>query len=879
MFLGLIMSVMILSLRTLTAPAQEYLLEKVIKLEKTEGSVEILLKEIGQKGGFVISYSPQVIPADKQIKLSLSEQSVKAFLDEVCQGYAVEYFQRGNKVIIARKKRSLPDKGKATLNGYIREAGSGEALIGATLVMKLITAEGQDQSPTGVVTNAYGFYSITLPVGVYDLTCSYVGYETVRQKLVLKENLELHLELKETTGLLREVIVESTPEGEEPEENVKSTNLGKTHLRMQEIKQIPALVGEVDVIKAIQLLPGVQVQGEGSTNFFVRGGSADQNLILLDEAPVYNASHLMGLFSVFNPDAIKNMQFYRGSIPAAYGGRLSSLLDIRMKEGNNNHWEVSGGIGLTSSRLTVEGPIKKEKSSFIVSGRRTYADLFLKLSADEFTRNSSLYFYDLNAKFNYKINDRNKIYLSGYFGRDLNKFKTLQYIIDWGNTTGTLRWNHLFSERLFANTTLIYSKYDYLIDLSNEGTSFNWRSEIRDHTFKIDFNYYANPNNLVTFGLNSTYHRFRPGEPKEATNDGVPRTNALEHAAYISNVQNLGPGFSLEYGVRYSLFQLIGAARVIEFDENYQPRDTREYERGEVYKTYHGLEPRISARYMLGERSALKASYNRHRQYMQLLSNLALGLNAFDIWLPSSTQTRPQIADAFSLGYFLNSKDNRYEFSVEGYFKNLENQIDYKDHAQLILNPYLEGELRVGEGRAYGAEFMVRRQEGRLTGWLSYTLSRAERKINGINNGQYYPANHDQPHSFSLVGNYKLSKRWSLSANFVYATGRPVTLPVETFRYEGLIVPVYGSRNSRRIPDYHRLDLAATLYPKEKEDRKNHSYWTFSLYNAYSRFNAATVFVSNELADLDLVKDADKSAYHKLSMFGIIPSVTYNFRF
>ncbi|MDN5216158.1 TonB-dependent receptor [Fulvivirgaceae bacterium BMA12] len=877
-FLALTTLVLMFSGVVFSVCGQEDLLKKVVRLEKTHGKVEALLKEIGQKGNFVFSYSPHVIQADKEITLSTDEQRVSAFLEEICQSYAVQYFQRGNKIIIAKKKKPINNQQKATLNGYIREAGSGEALIGATVQVRAADGPDHHELLTGVVTNAYGFYSITLPVGAYKFVFSFIGYEPVEEMLFLEENTSLKIELKEATGLLQEVVVEASPE-EYEDENVRSTDLGKTHLNIQEIKQIPALIGEVDVVKAIQLLPGVQVQGEGSTNFFVRGGAADQNLILLDEAPVYNASHLMGFFSVFNPDAIKNMQFYRGSIPAAYGGRLSSLLDIRMKEGNLKNFSVSGGIGLTSSRLTIEGPIKKEKSSFIISARRTYADLFLKFSRDEFTRNSALYFYDLNAKFNYKIDEKNKIYLSGYFGRDLNKFKTLQYVIDWGNATGTMRWNHLFNERLFSNTTLIYSRYDYLIDLSNEGTPFNWRSEIKDHTLKMDFSYYVNPDNLLGFGFSTTYHRFRPGESKDAVNGGVPRSNALEHAAYISNEQHIGDKLSLEYGLRYALFQLIGPTSVISYDENYLPVGTEEFEKGEIYKTFRGLEPRVSARYLLSGNSAVKVSYNRQRQYMQLLSNLALGLNAFDIWLPSSAQTPPQTSDAFSVGYFLNPGKNLYEFSVEGYYRILKNQIDYKDHGQLIMNPFLEGELRRGEARAYGIELMLRKREGRFTGWLSYTLSKAKRKIPGINNGQYYPANYDQPHSFSLVGNYKLSKRWGVSANFVYATGRPVTLPVETFRYEDFIVPVYGNRNSGRMPDYHRLDLAATLYPKEKPNRVNHSSWTFSLYNAYARYNAAAVFVSNELEDIDLVKDPDKSAFHKLSIFGIVPSITYNFKF
>ncbi|MEQ8425974.1 MAG: TonB-dependent receptor plug domain-containing protein, partial [Cyclobacteriaceae bacterium] len=687
-----------------------------------------------------------------------------------------------------------------------------------------------------------------------------------------------NIELPVSTVQLKEIVVESDPDND-PKQHVYDPTLGKVNLDISEIIKMPALLGEVDVIKSIQAIPGVRVSGEGSTNFFVRGGNSDQNLILLDEAPVYNASHLMGFMSVFNPDAIKRVQFYRSGMSASYGGRLSSLLDIRMREGNQNKFQASGGLGLSSSRITLEGPIKKEKISFIVSARRTYADLFLKFSKDEFTRKSSVYFYDLNAKFNWTLGDRDKIYLSGYFGRDLNKFLTLQYAIDWGNSTSTLRWNHLFSDRLFSNTTFLYSTYDYLIDLSNENVNFNWNSRIEDYSFKSDFTYYANPNNQISFGLSSTYHQFEPGHREDSPNTGVPNTQALEHGLYISNELKVNDKVSLEYGIRYSLYQLIGPTTTISFDSNYLPILEESHSSGNIYKTYGGLEPRISSRYLINSSSSVKASYNRTRQYMQLLSNLSLGLNVFDIWFPSTEHTKPQTADLFSLGYFKSLKDNTYELSAETYFKTMVNQVDYRDHAQLIMNRYLEGELRYGKGRAYGLELMLKKKEGRMTGWLSYNYARSERKIKELSNNQYYPANFDQPNSISAGANYELSKRWSVGTNFTYATGRPITLPVESFRYENRIVPVYGGLNTKRLPDYHRLDVTFTIYPKDKGNRKNESYWTFGVYNAYNRHNAATAFVGAELEDINIVKAKDKSAYQKLYLFGILPSVTYNFNF
>ncbi len=863
---------------SLTVSAQEKILNSTVELDQDTWQIGMLLEELAKRGNFVFSYSPGIIRESEQVTLSNTSSTIANYLQEIFPGDRFAFYERDNKVIIAPLRRQGSGQSKATINGYVREAGSGEVLISATVMITDLT-DSLATTTNGVVTNSYGFYSITLPAGDYELTYSYVGFEPEKHIVYLEADTSLDVSLIEKASLLQELVIEADQNVDEIEQNVRSVFLGRSEIGIQEIKQIPALMGEVDLVKALQLLPGVKVQGEGSTNFFVRGGAADQNLILLDEAPVYNASHLMGFFSVFNPDAINNIQFYRGNIPAAYGGRLSSLLNIRMKEGNSQKFTVSGGIGLTSSRLTVEGPIKKEVSSFMVSARRTYADLFFKFSSDEFTRTSSLYFYDLNAKVNYKLGEKDRLYLSGYFGRDLNKIRALQYVIDWGNATGTMRWNHLFNEKLFANTTLIFSKYDYMIDLSREEPNNDWRSEVKDYTFKSDFSYYPNPRNFVSFGISSTYHKFKPGESEADPDGGVPRSNALEHGVYISNEQQVGARLTLDYGLRFSLFQLIGEAEVIQYDENYQPVGLEHYGKGEIYKNYHGLEPRISARYLTGSHSSVKISYNRNRQYMQLLSNLALGLNAFDIWMPSSEQTRPQIADAFSLGYFRNSRDHRYEFSVEGYYKHLQNQLDYQDHAQLIMNRYLEGELRSGKGRAYGAEFMVRRQQGRLTGWLSYSLSKAELSIKDINGGQYFPAAHDQPHAVTLAASYKLSPRWTLSGNFVYASGRPTTLPEETFRYQGYIVPVYGRRSGDRMPDYHRLDLSVNLYPKEKPGRKNQSYWTFSLYNAYNRYNAATVFVTNELEDIDLVKDNGKSAFHKLSMFGIVPGITYNFKF
>lgn len=849
------------------------LLDSKVQLEITSGTRHEFLLEIESKMEIDFSYNPKAIGIDEEVEVNTTEGTLKELLTQIFADEGISFVQRGTgKVLIIKKKES--NDGQSTLYGYVKDDASGEVLIGATISARSIN---DPDKWYGVAANSYGFYSLTIPTGQYHLKVSYVGYVNHTETTDATHDQTLYFELSDGFQL-EEVVVESSSFEEAPEHNYASNDMGKTTLDVQTIRKMPALFGEVDVIKAVQLLPGVQVQGEGSTNFFVRGGNSDQNLIQLDEATVYNASHLMGFFSVFNPDALNYMQFYRGHIPAEYGGRLSSLLDVRMKEGNNKKFGVSGGLGITSSRLTLERPLQKERSSFILSGRRTYLDQFFRLSADDLTRDTRIYFYDLNAKFNYKINDRNKIFLSGYFGRDLNKILVLQYIIDWGNATGTFRWNHIFNDRLFSNTTLLYSKYDYLIDLSDEDTPFNWRSKIEDITFKEDLSLYVNPDHLLSFGLQSTLHQFVPGESKEDPKAGVPRKKALESAIYLSSDQKLTKRLSFNYGLRFSLYQLFGETTLFQFDENDNIIGERQTASGKFYQTYSGLEPRFSARYLLNNNNSVKFSYNRNRQYMQLLSNLALGFNVFDIWYPASNHIKPQTADQLSFGYFQNLKNNQYELSAEVYYKNMDNQVDYADHLVLIMNRELEAGLRTGKGEAYGIELMAKKN-GRLNGWASYNYSRAKRKIDGINDGEVYPALYDQPHNFSLVGNYQLNKRWAISANWNFASGRPVSLPEESFRFENHIVPVYGDKNDGRLPDYHRLDLSFTLLPKNKPNRKNQSSWNFSFYNLYSRFNAASVFVTSELKDIDLVRNSDKTAFHKLSLFGIIPSVTYNFKF
>ncbi|PSR55318.1 hypothetical protein AHMF7605_18305 [Adhaeribacter arboris] len=754
---------------------------------------------------------------------------------------------------------------KVTLSGYLKNKASGEGLIGASIGVKELAG-------VGATTNEYGFYSLTLPKGNYTVLFSYLGYAPVSQAVTLTANKKLEVELAENNTALREVEITARKE----DENVKTMEMSTLKMQVTELKKMPALMGEVDVIKAIQLMPGVQTAGEGTSGFYVRGGGVDQNLIQLDEAPVYNASHLLGFFSVFNADAIKDVQLYKGGIPAEYGGRLSSLLDIRMKEGNSKKLGVSGGISTLSSRLTVEAPIVKDKGSFIVSGRRTYADLFFKLSSDEALKENKLYFYDLNLKANYTLNDNNRLFVSGYFGRDVAKNLTASF--NWGNATGTLRWNHLFNDRLFSNTTLIFSDFDYSLGSTDKSSEFTWTSHIKDYSLKNDYTFYINPRNQVKFGFTGTYHQFLPGKvvpgPESYFNEiKLNSTSAVDGALYLSNQQTLSPRLSVEYGLRLSGFANVGPGTIYEYGSDGRTKvDSTVYGSLEKIKSYGGLEPRFSAKFELNELSSIKTSYNRTRQYLHLISNSTSSL-PFDVWVPSNQYTKPQYADQVAAGYFRNLHDNMFETSVEVYYKKMYNQIDYKDNAEIFLNNRIDTVLLRGEGKSYGAEFFVRKQKGALTGWLSYTLAKTDRKVPGINNGNAYPVRYDKRHSINLVTTYQLSPKWNIGANWVYYTGGAITMPVGRFEYNGKTFPVYSSRNGYRLPAYHRLDLSATLEKPQTAYKRYFSSWTFSVYNAYSRKNAFSIsFRENE-------DNPGRTEAVKTYMFGIIPAVTYNFNF
>ncbi|TDO02810.1 TonB-dependent receptor [Sunxiuqinia elliptica] len=751
------------------------------------------------------------------------------------------------------------------ISGHILDAQTGESLIGASVMIK--------ELGVGTISNSYGFYSLAVAPGAYTLLCSYIGYDDYSQPVELTEDFRIEIELAPGSEELDEIQVR----GERKNQNITQVEMGVEKLQTKTIKSIPALMGEVDVIKAIQLLPGVHSTAEGGSGFSVRGGSPDQNLILLDEATVYNASHLMGFFSVFNNDAIKDLKLYKGDVPAQYGGRLSSLLDVRMKDGNSKEFTGAGGIGTISSRLTLEGPLKKDKTTMLLSGRRTYMDLFLPLSSDENVRDSRLYFYDASLKLTHRFNDNNRLYISSYLGRDV--MKSPYFRMGFGNRTFTARWNHIFSQKLFMNLTTVWSRYDYELGTAeDEPDSFLWESDLEDIGVKADFGLYITPEHVLKFGAQSFYHTFNPGAAKGTGEQSifneyiVDKNYALEHAAYLSHQHKIGNKLVLKYGLRVSLFQSIGEGTVYDYDENYQVVDSTLYASGDVYQNYWGLEPRLGVNYMIAPNWSLKFNYNRSRQTIQQATNTTAG-SPLDIWFPASPNVKPQVADQLALGVFHNFQNDRYQLSVEGYYKDMQHTIDFADHADLLLNKYLEGELRVGDSKAYGLEFLLKKTEGDLTGWVGYTLSRAERTIPGINDGKTYVAPFDKTHDISTVLNYQLSERVSLSANWVYSTGQPVTLPIQRYEVNGTVIPYYSERNGSRYDDYHRLDLSLALKSRNRKSRPWSGEWVFSIYNAYNRKNTWA---------MSFIQDSEKPTEtyaEKTYLFPIIPAVTYNFKF
>ncbi|WP_194527431.1 TonB-dependent receptor [Zobellia roscoffensis] len=767
-----------------------------------------------------------------------------------------------------------------TVSGKISDKEDGETLFGASVFLEGTTI--------GVVTNEYGFYSITAPKGNYRLLISYMGYSEEYQEITLDKNQKLDFEIIAVSTQLEEVVVSA----DEPEMAVlRKPEMSVAKMNIATVKQMPVVLGEVDVLKSLQMLPGVTNNGEGTGGFHVRGGAGDQNLVLLDEAIIYNTSHMFGFFSVFNADAIKDVKLYKGGIPARYGGRVSSVLDVRQKDGNNKRFEATGGIGIISSRLAVEGPLFKEKGSFIIAGRRSYADLLLKAAGED----NSVSFYDLNLKTNYKINTNNRLYLSGYFGRDAFELGE-NFSSSYGNSTGNLRWNHIFNDKLFSNLSAIYSKYDY--DLGITTAEFDWVSSITNYNLKYDLKYYFSDKFKLDFGASGIYYDFDPGEirPTSETSAVNPltldRKKAVESGVYVNAEHKLTENLTAQYGLRYSGFTRLGGQAMVDY-ANDQPvvynstlgiyeRGTEvgetNYEKGDAIETFGNFEPRVSLAYTLNDNSSLKAGFSRVAQYIHLLSNTS-SATPLDVWAPSGQFIKPQLSNQYALGYFRNFKDKAYSMEAEVYFKNTDNRIDYIDGSNLIGQNTIETEILSGESRAYGLELLLRKNEGKFTGWIAYTLSKSEQRTPGgnagglgINNGEWYNTPYDRTHDISISGSYKLNNKWSFSSNLVFQTGRPVTYPNGQYEYEGISIASYAGRNSDRLPAYHRLDLSVNYKPNRKPESKFKGEWVLGIYNAYNRKNAASISFGQNL-------ETGANEATRTAIFGIVPSLTYNFKF
>ena len=776
---------------------------------------------------------------------------------------------------------------KHTISGRIIDLKNGEDLIGAVVYV--------DELKTGTTTNAYGYYSLSIPSGNYTISVSYMGYETQKKAVALFSNQVIKIELSETKKQLEEVIVSSDRPSSK---NITENKMSVIKIEMKEVKRIPILLGELDIIKVIQMLPGVQQAGEGNTLYTVRGGNVDENLILLDEATVYNPSHVAGFFSTFNGDAIKDFELYKGGIPANYGGRLSSVLDVRMKDGDMKNYDVYGGVGVLSSRLTFEGPIEKNKSSFFISGRRSYYDMFFPLFPQ--ANGASAYFYDLNVKLNYQVSQKDRIFLSGYFGHDLLGYtnNSTGLGVDFGNKTATVRWNHLFSSKLFSNTSIIYSRYDYSYDIDRSST-LNWARQnyISDLGGKIDFTYYLSPKSTIKFGLSESYHSFEPGKRVPITNESVvttlalPVKNAFEQGYYASHNLKITSRLGVEYGMRLSVFSNVGG-RAFNYQNN-QPlfydngrlvpgiiSDTVNHSANSFYNTNFGFEPRLNLIYVIDEKSSVKLSYNRIYQYTTLIQNI-LASTGQEFWTPSDNYIKPQIADQVAVGYFRNFLDNKIETSVEVYYKKMQNTPELIDNAKVDLNEAIESQVAMGQGRAYGVEFFIRKQFGKTTGWIGYTLSKSERQVEGVNNNNWYPFRFDRTHYLTIVASHQISKRVSVSANFIYGTGEAFTVAEQRYQLFDPHQPhvtYYSDRNASRFPAYNRMDVSLTLKRKEIPGRvyKNHSELIFAIYNVYGYKNAYTISFQNQ--DLGGGVQGPPAAYMTY-LFTYVPSITYNFKF
>jgi len=859
-------------------------LDQKITIKANNQPLGEVIAQISEKGNILFSFSPQSIPIDKKITVNARNTSLSKIFDLVFTANGIDYILSEKQVILKCAKQETPPKPdltakqlrKYTISGTIRDKATGEVIIGANVY--------DIASMQGTTSNSYGFYSLSLPSGEYRITNSYIGYTSVNQDINLNKNITATIDLELAAVEMNTVVITSDPDGDAKRLN----QTGDIHFSPAVLKQIPGFAGNVDVLKSLQNVPGILTFGDGSSFYYVRGGNSDQNLLLIDEAPIYNPSHLFGFFSALAPDAIKDVMVYKGDFPANYGGRLSSVVDMRAREGNMKRIGFSGNIGPYTTDITLEGPILKEKSSFLVSSRVSNLNWLNFL--DDGQRTYKFNFYDLNAKLNVRLNNNNRIFLTAFKGNDefnrYNNLNTNTFGISWKNIASTLRWNHVFNSRLFSNTTAYLSKYNYYLDLSKELSTY-WTSSISNATIKTDFSWFLNPKNTIKTGFEINGHKSNPGK-MYFTNDEIPASLAqyqsTEFAVYASNELQIGQKLFVRYGFRLSRWNDLGPTSVYFFDANHTVIDTIQVAKNTVYKSFLNFEPRISLKFAIGENSSLHANYNHNVQHLQVLSNSTSPFTSLDVWAPSGPNIEPQKADQFSLGYFSKVIHGQFDFSVEAYYKRLYNQMDYKGHPNMLINQLIEGELRFGDGWSYGIETLLRKNKGKLTGWVSYAWSRTMKQIADVNNGKSFPAAYDRPHNFSLTLSYATSKHWSFSSHWMYLTGAPFSSPTGFYYVNGYSVPVYGEKNNDRFPDYHRLDLSVSYALSKPEKRFQHSLM-LTIYNAYGRHNPFSINFNkipddseNIVVPANLEGDVERITT-SMSVAGAIPSLNYTFRF
>lgn len=848
--------------------AQAQQTDALLNLDFRERPLEEVLNFIAQQSGVSFSYNPRKIPVDQKITYSARQKSLNQVMEDIATIADLSFeLVEGQMVIKPQNRVRREAVQHVTLSGFITDANNGEALIGATVIVSSLQI--------GATSNAFGFYSITLPKGHYEISYSFVGFKKSIQQIELNQSLSLNSTLQPTPSVLEEIIVTSSIG-----QVIQEVQLSKTNLRPSTVSEKPAFFGEADAIKALEAIPGVKMHSDGSTFYYVRGGDRDQNLILIDDAPIFNPSHLLGLFSTIIPEAVNDISFYKGSMPASLGGRISSVMDVRTKKGNDQHFQASGNVGLLSTKLTVEGPIKKDKSSYLLSSRLSRVKWLFRLTNDDVQK---FHFYDLTGKVNFDLNDKNRLFLSFYNGSD--NFFTSNNGIKWSNRTTTLRWNHVFNEKLFLNTTLAGGVYDYFLH-TDISTRTKWNSYLSNINLKADFSYFKNPNEEIDFGVAFGGYNFNPGNVSRngfSVSPIVSVRNSNEFVLYGNHEMRLNNKWGINYGLRFSTWTNEGDSFEFIFDDNRNPVDTLFYGKGERYQRYENVEPRLSLSYFINDNASIKTSYSRNIQNIHLITNSVSPFSSFEVWLPSSINIKPQIANQLVLGYYRYFTSVGVTLELESFYKRMNNQIDYEAHAETLLNPLLERELRFGKASAYGSEIQFKKEEGRLRAWAGYTYSRAKRKFANINEGRTFNAFYDRPHQINFMLSYDFNLRWSAGLNWNYYTGAPFSSPVSFYSYNGLEVPLYGQKNNDRLPDYHRLDLSATLHLNKNTESKFKHELSFSIFNFYGRKNALFVnYNKTEQSDGSFKIPSNLLDKNTVStqfyLFQFTPAIAYNFK-